>query len=460
MRVIGALAVFGLCVFSPAAWAQKVEGTAPAGAVPVVSVPGTLGTKTIITQSPITTAIGASGPVSVNGNVQVAGAISASLDVVAGGNVTANPTTGTVSGFLGDFEGSNGGVVGRDTFPSGGHVGVIGVADSVDGLGIQGLATACNQAVTDTSPCDFSTGIGRTVGILGSSRSPFGIGVQGLDNRVTGPTTGVLGIVRSVNGTGVFGFANSVSTDPAAGSTGVRGQSNTHNGLGVAGLATADNGIGVRADTATTLTTSFPIGLLATVQSSSGVAALFEQHSGVNSSNIIQARAVSPADAGVFTNVFRVDNSGNVFALGTFTPSSSDFAESLAVAGEREGYEPGDVLAIDPASDRRVALAHGPYSTRVAGIYSTKPGVLGSPNGEDERAIAAEVPMAMVGIVPCKVTAENGPIERGDLLVVSSKAGRAMKGTDRSRMLGAVLGKALEPLASGEGVIQVLVTLQ
>jgi len=33
-------------------------------------------------------------------------------------------------------------------------------------------------------------------------------------------------------------------------------------------------------------------------------------------------------------------------------------------------------------------------------------------------------------------------------------------GTDRSRMLGAVVGKALEPLHKGTGVIQVLVTLQ
>ncbi|HEY1400663.1 MAG TPA: hypothetical protein VF953_03685 [Terriglobales bacterium] len=36
----------------------------------------------------------------------------------------------------------------------------------------------------------------------------------------------------------------------------------------------------------------------------------------------------------------------------------------------------------------------------------------------------------------------------------------ASSGTDRSRMLGAVVAKALQPLASGEGVIQVLVTLQ
>jgi hypothetical protein len=35
-----------------------------------------------------------------------------------------------------------------------------------------------------------------------------------------------------------------------------------------------------------------------------------------------------------------------------------------------------------------------------------------------------------------------------------------MKGTDRSLMLGAIVGKALEPLASGSGIIRVLVTLQ
>ncbi len=55
---------------------------------------------------------------------------------------------------------------------------------------------------------------------------------------------------------------------------------------------------------------------------------------------------------------------------------------------------------------------------------------------------------------------ENCEIAAGDLLVSSSTPGHAMKGTDRSRMLGAVVGKALEPLREGNGVIQVLVTLQ
>jgi hypothetical protein len=102
-----------------------------------------------------------------------------------------------------------------------------------------------------------------------------------------------------------------------------------------------------------------------------------------------------------------------------------------------------------------------PNATLVAGIYSTKPGLLASPHHiEDESSKSSEVPLAVVGIVPCKVTVENGPIARGDLLVTSSLPGYAMKGTDRRRLVGAVVGKALEPLLAGKGVIEILVTLQ
>ena len=62
--------------------------------------------------------------------------------------------------------------------------------------------------------------------------------------------------------------------------------------------------------------------------------------------------------------------------------------------------------------------------------------------------------------MPCKVSAENGAIRTGDLLVTSNTPGHAMKGTDPARMLGAIVGKALEPLEGGTGVILVLVTLQ
>ncbi len=158
--------------------------------------------------------------------------------------------------------------------------------------------------------------------------------------------------------------------------------------------------------------------------------------------------------------VFRVDGTGRVFADGGFQPSGADFAESMAVAGDRNNYVPGDLLVIDSNASRRLSLADQPYSTLVAGIYSTKPGMLGSTRKLDEAAAVDEVPLAVVGIVPCKVTAENGTIAVGDLLVTSSAPGYAMKGTDRQRMLGAVVGKALEPLPKGKGMIQVLVTLQ
>jgi len=160
-------------------------------------------------------------------------------------------------------------------------------------------------------------------------------------------------------------------------------------------------------------------------------------------------------------NVFRVDDTGKGYFDGGTATTGADFAESVAVRGNRSEYEPGDLLVIDPSGERRLALSQTPYSTLVAGIYSTKPGLLATPHTMDDPAIkTSEVPLAVVGIVACKVTAENGPIRVGDLLVTSSRPGHAMKGTDRSQMLGAVVGKALEPLPEGTGVIQVLVTLQ
>jgi hypothetical protein len=157
---------------------------------------------------------------------------------------------------------------------------------------------------------------------------------------------------------------------------------------------------------------------------------------------------------------FRVDTNGYVYADGGYNSSGADFAESMAVHGSKSEYEPGDLLVIDRGAKRSLALARTPYSTLVAGIYSTKPGLLASPHHIEDPEIDMEVPLAVVGIVPCKVTAQNGPIREGDLLVTSSRAGYAMKGVDRRRMLGAVVGKALEPLDKGDGVIQVLVTLQ
>jgi len=170
----------------------------------------------------------------------------------------------------------------------------------------------------------------------------------------------------------------------------------------------------------------------------------------------------------VYGNVKLSSGSGGsiTFADGTTQSTAwtgslcgGDYAESVEVSGDRAQYEPGDVLVIASEITSDVAKSVEPYSTLVAGIYSTKPGLVGNRSTEQKR-VAKQVPMAMIGIVPVKVTAENGAIRRGDLLVTSSLPGYAMKGTDHNRMLGAVIGKALGSLESGTGVIEALVSLQ
>jgi len=72
---------------------------------------------------------------------------------------------------------------------------------------------------------------------------------------------------------------------------------------------------------------------------------------------------------------------------------------------------------------------------------------------EDDRPL-----LALVGTVPVKASAINGPIRVGDLLTTSSIPGYAMRASEP--LPGTILGKALEPLEEGTGVILVLVTLQ
>jgi hypothetical protein len=262
------------------------------------------------------------------------------------------------------------------------------------------------------------------------------IGIEGLTSASSGNVIGVDGVTFSADGVGVLGN----HATPTGG------------GIGVAGLTTSTTGFTVGTSGTARGTTGPGVGVFGSAWSPQGVAGLFQN---VPGGDIIRGGVNQPV-----ITVFRVDGTGRVFADGGFQPSGADFAESMAVAGNRNKYAAGDLLVIDPTTSRHIALAQQPYSTLVAGIYSTKPGLLGTTRKVGESAPQNEIPLAVVGIVPCKVTTENGPIQIGDLLVTSSTPGHAMKGTDRSKMLGAVVGKALEPLEEGKGVIQVLVTLQ
>jgi hypothetical protein len=60
----------------------------------------------------------------------------------------------------------------------------------------------------------------------------------------------------------------------------------------------------------------------------------------------------------------------------------------------------------------------------------------------------------------CKVDADIAPIEVGDLLTTSPTRGHAQKVLEPERATGAIIAKALAPLAQGRGAIPVMVMLQ
>jgi hypothetical protein len=146
--------------------------------------------------------------------------------------------------------------------------------------------------------------------------------------------------------------------------------------------------------------------------------------------------------------------------------TGSDFAEAMPAHGDKSTYEPGDVLVLNVESPGGVEKSSRPNDPKVAGVYSTRPGVLGADKDGETRVDGCDVPVAVVGIVPTKVSTENGPVQVGDLLTTSSTPGHAMKAAlvlisdVEIHRPGTILGKALEPLEEGTGLVKVLVTLQ
>lgn len=159
-------------------------------------------------------------------------------------------------------------------------------------------------------------------------------------------------------------------------------------------------------------------------------------------------------------NVARINKAGRGFFDGGTQTGGADLAEAFDVTGQVKSYSPGDVLVIAEDADRTVTLSSEPYSTLVAGVYATKPGVLLTEENIDSD-LADKVPMGVIGVIPTKVCGENGAIKRGDLLVTSSKPGHAMKADMNKVKPGQVIGKALEAFnGEGNGLIKVLVNVR
>lgn len=363
-------------------------------------------------------------------------------------------TSGYNYGVKGETKSGGAGVFGWATSPSSlDSFGVIGKSASVTGTGVKGEADAASgetkgvwgvtRSSTDLARAVYGEAIaetGKTIGVWGASESSakWSRGVFGEAKATSGETVGAFGRTHSATdwASGVFGEAVS---ETGLG-IGVYGVTHSVHGRGVYGAVKVPTG--VRADD--TVAGEFLF--------DGGLCSVDPNHNIPSRPDIIVARR-----SGV---KWRVDCTGHVWADGTFHGGGADFAESIAVKGSAQDYEAGDVLVIDPIAVRTVKLSEVGYSTLVAGVYATRPGFVGRKTGNKGWNPLDNVPMAIVGVVPCKVSNENGRIERGDLLVTASTPGYAMKAIDSARLTGAVLGKALEPLDQESGVIEVLLALQ
>jgi hypothetical protein len=413
---------------------------------------------------------------------------------------------GTGSGFPYLF-GNTAGVWGESSQGSG----VCGATAYTNGSGVLGLGVAVNGAnrgVTGITLSSNGTGVygnasatsGTNYGVQGLSASVQGVGVCGFAQAASGTNYGVIGKTASPAGTGVYGVggANATNSDrsfAANSGTGVFGESSagvavagvsdsatgvfgssydgvgvggsSGNNSGVYGLSTGGDGVDGMSWFADGVygTSWYFVGTGVHGNCSSGSGVWGESSSGVGvkgSSDTglpLQAQLNnSSPNASIMegwqtgTRRFRVTGAGEVYASGAFHPNGADFAEMLPA---EEALEAGDVLVI--SENGMLAKSTEPNQVNVAGVHATKPGLLGG--AQEGAELSGKVPLAVVGVVPVKVTAENGPIKPGDKLTSSSTPGHAMK-ADKHSEIGTVIGKALTALKGKQGVIQMLVVLQ
>jgi hypothetical protein len=164
---------------------------------------------------------------------------------------------------------------------------------------------------------------------------------------------------------------------------------------------------------------------------------------------------IGTAHNGTLTRKLTVN--GDIEVTGDIVLSNADCAEDFDIS-TLQIVEPGTVMVID--SEGILCTSDRPYDKRVAGVVSGagsyKPGLI----LDKQKSSTNRMPIGLMGKVYCKVDASYGAIEVGDLLTTSATPGHAMRTDDPMKAFGAVIGKALQPLASGEGLIPILIALQ
>ena len=149
--------------------------------------------------------------------------------------------------------------------------------------------------------------------------------------------------------------------------------------------------------------------------------------------------AVRDTNASLTANIF-IGNLTGTAANAKYADLAENFRSDML-------YTVGTVLMLGGNAEVTIAERD---STALVGTVSDKPGFLMNSELDGEYVLA----VAYVGRVPCRV---EGPINRGDLLVVGNNAGVAISSISTTDLFGKVVGKALESSDGTKELIEIVV---
>ncbi len=341
---------------------------------------------------------------------------------VHGDSTTSRGVVGTSKDFHGVFGTSTN------------NVGV--AAESQNAEAINALSHSANHAaivsINDANGVGIQGRSGGNVGVVGESDT--GRGVMGISNGNLGVSgesqlfPGVRG--HSVNGRGTEGFSDTLEgvVGISKQSTGVLGISEA-SGAGV--LGQRKRGVVGESDTFQ--------GVFGHSRANAGVVGESEEFDGVFGMSKKDGGGVSvQVTGGRLAGFFE----GDVEVTGDIRLTNADCAEDFDVSGA-DKVEPGTVMVL--GNEGALSESQRAYDKRVAGVISGagtyKPGIV----LDKKETSGNRQAVALMGKVFCKVDAQFGAIEVGDLLTTSPTPGHAMKTSDPIKAFGAVIGKALRP---------------
>ncbi len=338
-----------------------------------------------------------------------------------------------------------------------------------------GSNTSYGLRVLNSSTGDGIRGISYSTavdyaGVVGASYGAGGSGVYGLS---TSSGRGVYG--QSTSGDGVVG------TTDATGMSGVYGTAT--NSYGVTGAST--NSFGLQARGGGDASTTDAVGdlkldgvygeIFATGTGGMDLYSNYDIRMHLDKDNNSANEWFRVFD-GAGNDIFHIDEVGNLFADG----SKAGYVVDVAQNADTVSLETGDVVVVSGAGKPvageipliEVQLAAAEGTSAVIGVVDKcyvspsehDTGATSNPTGVSCANASAIAPGEYLTVVTLgsfkaiKVDASFGAIEPGDLLVASTNPGYAMVSHDPK--VGTVIGKALEGLDSGTGIIAVLISFQ